>query len=295
MTFDSKHVSHLSALLIWVGAFVVGSQLLARHPAQINEQTDASLYLLGPARALLSAGLYERADTYFHKGAPRHKEEAFRSFFQVWREQINPTKHRHAESQEIMEIMPWLRLATQADPTNIEAYLVAAYWLSNECNQPEQALLVIEEAIARNPQRYEVHMEKGRLFLSMDDLASADAAFETTCKIMDTYEATGPEQTAIDRSFILMARSFLFEAGGNREAAIAMARQNALLHPERSALAQRLQQLEENPLHAERAKARLAELFSTTHVCNHGEAETHAHDEHCGAEEHVHNEHCNHD
>ena len=305
MSQTGKYVPLVLALLLGVGAIGVGGMLTSQSAPNAEGASTGSTYILGPARSLLSASLYQRADVYFHKGAPPSKEEAFESIFQKWKEAINPTEHRHTNAAETLEIMPWLRLATQADPHNIEPFLVACFWLNGECGRPDLALGVIEEALEKNPTRYEIYLEKGRLHLSNEQPDLAMKSFFTALSLLNTVEQTDPEQAKIDQSVILTTQSFLFEAQGNRDRAIEAARFNLSLNPNKPSLITRLEKLENEPIDPEQAQERLKELFSSKYVCSAEENGEHVHSEHCnhGApaaedthdhEGHVHGPNCNH-
>ena len=300
MSKPSKNLPLLSALLLCAVAVATGG-LLTASSSKTGGTDTGSIYILGPARALLSASLYQRADQYFHKGVKASKEEAFKSFFQKWHEALNPTEHLHAEATEILEIMPWLRLATQSDPHNIEAYLVAVFWLNGEINRPDLALEVIDEALLKNPGRYEIYLEKGRTLLTNDQLDLAAEAFDTTLTLLTEKKSDDPEQAQIDLSLIFSVQSYLYEAQNNREKAITAAENHQQLNPDKQHAAERLAHLQSEPLNPEAAKIRLQELFSNTYVCS---SEEHEHDEHCGCgdaheepkpDEHVHGPSCNHD
>lgn len=301
-----KNLPLISALCIGLVACATGTLLLT-NPAPVDgSQSGSSIYLLGPARALLSATLYERADLYFHKGTPHTKKVAFVGFFQKWKQAISPVEVQHATDTEVLEIMPWLRLATAADQKNIEAYLVASYWLNAECNKPEAALTVLHEAAKKNPGRYEIHLEIGRIRLHLNDMKAAATSFDHALALLEQKPVSDPEQADIDRSVLLTFRSYLYELEGHAEGAIAMVRRNKELHPERKALADRLEQLQNEPLDPERADEQIATIFKQTqktiecdhdeHVCdgscNHDEPAEHVHDENCDHEEHVHGPDC---
>ena len=271
---------------IFIAAIATGSLLLNQPAKNGSREKASSVYILGPARALLSDNLFIRADIYFHKGAPRHKEEAFHGFFQKWKEIICPVEHAHTEGDETKEILPWIRLATQSNPHNIEAYLVASFWLNGDCGRPDLALNTIQEAIEKNPKHYELYLETGRIHLSTDDYKSAATALQHALNLITRPNQSNPEQAAIDLSFIYMARSYLFELLDNREGAILATERFLELRPGQH-FSDRLDKLQSEPLDPEAAKARLHELFHKTHQCDRDEHEHHGeHD--CGSE------HCEH-
>jgi len=269
----------LTAVAVCAVATATGALLATLSSGNGNGTQTGSVYILGPARSLLSNNLYTRADIYFHKGAPRHKEEAFHSFFHKWKDAICPAEHAHREGNETVEIMPWLRLATQSDPHNIEAYLVASYWLNSDCGRPDLALEAIREAIEKNPGRYELHLELGRIHLSTDDYESALTELQHARALIAKPYQADPEQAAIDHPFILMAQSYLFEALDQRKNAIESTEQFLLIRSSRH-FSERLEKLQSNPLDPGAARNRLHELFHKSLECeeDHGD---HDHDEHC--------------
>lgn len=264
----------------------MGAFVLRQSSHESKGQESASLYILGPARTLISQGLYARADLYFHKGAPPAKDEAFHGFFQKWKDVLCPTLHAHTEGREVEEILPWLRLATQSDPHNVEIYLVASYWLTRDCHRPDLAIQAIEEAMENNPEHYELPMEKARILLGMDEYEKALHALNAALTLISTPDQPDPEQAAIDLPFILMAQSYVNEAVGNRAEAIASTEQLLAQEPNPH-FANRLEQFKAGKLNPEDAKDRLRRMFQKNHVC---ERDDHEHDHEC---EHDHG--CKHD
>lgn len=266
--------------MLCVAAIATGSVLLSRKPAEGTGTPTGEIYILGPARSLLSASLYERADVYFHKGAPYHRDEAFHGLFQQWKDAICPTLHSHAEGREIEEILPWLRLATKSDPHNIEVYMVASYWLNSECQRPDLAKEAIQEAMERNPDRYELPQEMGRLHLSSGQFSFALDSMETALELILKQEQDDPEQIEIDLAFNHMARSYLYEALGNKEKALSATRDCVAMN-ESQYFADRLATLESGALDPAAAKARLEQLFQKNHECDrddHDEGHVHSPD-----------------
>lgn len=265
----------LAVVAAGVAAAATGAVLLSQPQTEGEGTPRGSVYILGPARSMLAKGLYERADLYFHKGVGHKKEEAFHGFFQRWREQIVPSQHAHAEGREIEEILPWLRLATRSDPHNIEIYLVASYWLAGECGRPELARQAIEEAIAKNPDRYELHLEMGRLYLAESQYETALQWLNSAEQSMKSCDPADSEQAAIDIGFILMGRSYINEALGHYPEAIQATSDYLALKPEHAGIRQRLDRLQNGIFSPESARDKLKLLFHKEHECAY---EDHDHD-----------------
>lgn len=244
-----------------------------------EELRTSSIYILGPARKLLSAGLYERADVYFHRGAARHRDEAFQSIFQKWKNQITPGLHAHAQGRETEEILPWLRLATKSDPHNIELYLVASHWLANDIKRPDLAATAIDEAIERNPDSYELMIEKGRLNLALNQIAEAENAISSALLLINQPQKD-PEQAAIDFSMIYTALSYLHEALSHQQEAIrATEKFLSLKHTDH--FEDRLNKLKSGHLDSEAATDKLNHLFHKEHQCDREDHEDHVHGPDC--------------
>lgn len=287
----------LLALLFGTTAFGVGYVVLNQSTGKVSGEPAAALYILGPARALISEGLYARADLYFHKGSPPAKSEAFHSFYQKWKNAICPTVHAHAKGREVEEILPWLRMASQSDPQNIEIYLVATYWLNGECGRPDLAEQALMEAIETNPTRYELYLEMSRMQLGQDSYEAALASLRTAHDLITQPNQLDPEQVAIDLPFILMSQSYVNEALGRRSGAMATT-EEVLALGSNEHFSKRLRRLRQGNVDPEGAKDRLRRLFHKTHSCDREE-----HEHGCGcdgcspnneATEHVHGPDCGH-
>ena len=263
-------------ILILIGAMLsIGAWLTQNRPSRPDGSDPTAIYILGPARSLLSAELYERADLYFHKGVPHHKKEAFNDFFKNWKEQISPTKHAHAQGQETMEIMPWLRMATRSDPHNMEAYLVASYWMEQN-NNLHLAQRIMDEAIRKNPKRYEPHKELGRLYTVNNQYDKAIESLQTALKKMGTPKS---EQAQIDQSSIYSTMSFLYESTENCDGAIKATEAFLRLNPDNPTFTERLATLRTGVTNPGESKKRLQMIFSKSNEDHeHEHAHEHAHE-----------------
>jgi tetratricopeptide (TPR) repeat protein len=295
-----RPISPFFLIALCAVAAVSSGVVLLQHTGNESAETEtASVYILGPARALLSKSLYKRADVYFHKGASGIKEAAFNSIFQKWKKAICPNKHAHTQGNETSEILPWLRLASQTDPQNIEIYLVACFWLVGDCGRPDLALAAISEAQQKNPERYELLLEEARIHLSLSNNMNAIRALETARKLMQ-HQPNDAEQASIDLDFIHLSLSYLFEADDDLEQSISAMAALAKHKPTHSTL-ERLENLKAGAGDPLAAQDRLKELFYKEHECErdheHGPdcgCSTPAEEVHTPAETHVHGPHCDH-
>ena len=100
-------------------------------------------------------------------GPPRDWIDAFGRHFL-------PNRHTHLDSggadndlggsDEVREILPWLKLSTDLDPQNVQNYTVAAYWLRQRMNQTNEAFQVLMNGLRHNPGSPDILFELGRLY-----------------------------------------------------------------------------------------------------------------------------------
>ena len=101
------------------------------------------------------------------RGPPRNWIDAFGRHF-------IPNRHTHLDeggpakdlggSDNVREILPWLKLAYELDPENVETYTVTAFWLRLRMHKDKEAEQVLREGLRNNPQSYEILFELGRLY-----------------------------------------------------------------------------------------------------------------------------------
>jgi tetratricopeptide (TPR) repeat protein len=75
-----------------------------------------------------------------------------------------PTRHTHLAGEQTKEILPWLRVAAELNPNQIEAYTVTAYWLRRRLGRVDEAQEFLREGWRANPDSYEIIFELGRLY-----------------------------------------------------------------------------------------------------------------------------------
>jgi len=169
---------------------------------------DVFKVVLGTSRAMFANQFYVKADEYYHsgyypsifenrsafvtphmaadtgavksnnqgedegfRGPPLDRLEAFgRHFF--------PNRHTHLDeggaggelsnTDEIGEILPWLKLSIDLDPHNVDTYVVTAFWLRSKMGKPREAEKVLREGLRNNPKNPEVLFELGRLYFEND-------------------------------------------------------------------------------------------------------------------------------
>ena len=175
--------------------------------------------VLGDSRRMFANSFYVKADEYYHSGyyptmfddnaafqtthmaadtgavndknhgdehgflgPPRNWIDAFgRNFF--------PDRHTHLDeggaaddlsgSENVREILPWLKLSADLDPDNVQTYTVTAFWLRMRMNNVKEADAVLHEGLRNCPDSYDILFELGRLYYeSYHDLDRARNVWE---------------------------------------------------------------------------------------------------------------------
>jgi hypothetical protein len=68
------------------------------------------------------------------------------------------------QGETAREIMPWLKLSVETDPTRIDTYVTASYWLRTRLDKPREAEEFLREGLRANPHSYELLLELGRVY-----------------------------------------------------------------------------------------------------------------------------------
>lgn len=232
---------------IYAGIFCVSCRLTvtADVPARHGD-TSIAAAVFGDARTALSSHFYETADLYFHRGvAHRHKQAFEDTFLQRLHEDISPSEHVHAEGQSVREIMPWLWMSIRMDPSNVETYLVASFWLAGEAGRPDLAIKVLTQGQSSNPRNYEIQLAKGRIYLREGDIAGASAAFDAALAFLRAHGDEQGEGPRIDKAEAMLYRALIYEVDREYAKGAVLLREIVGMFPERATLLTRIESLEQ--------------------------------------------------
>ncbi|MFA7157762.1 MAG: tetratricopeptide repeat protein [Kiritimatiellia bacterium] len=234
----------LAAVLLWAAAFSLACRLLEMPPPRSEAGRNFASMVFGGVRAEVSEGLFGQADLVYHKGvraAPRMKKP---DWFARMRLQSAPYGHRHLRDDDIVEIMPWLYLATRVDPGNMTAYSVAAYWLAGAAGRPELAEEVLNEALRNNPGDYRAYMEKGRLAMKLGQYSKSARYLDAALARLPGAAGVDGEQKRHDGAEMLVYLGLAREILGAPLAAARCYRAVLELFPGRLKLQERMLALE---------------------------------------------------
>lgn len=102
-----------------------------------------------------------------------------------------PTKHVHlGEKGDQRELLPWLRLAAELNPHEVQTYTLASYWLRNRLGKIKEAEEFLRQGWRANPHSYEILCELGRLYEeNRSDLTRARNLLEAALREWKTSES----------------------------------------------------------------------------------------------------------
>jgi hypothetical protein len=169
-----------------------------------RQSNDFFSLLLGDSSRMFANSFFVKADEYYHSGyyptifdnnsafktphvaedtgavnsKNQGEETSFmgppRDWIDAFGRHFIPNRHTHLDeggatddlstSDNVREILPWLKLSARLDPDNIQTYTVTAYWLRIRMHKDKEAEQVLREGLRNNPQSYEILFELGRLY-----------------------------------------------------------------------------------------------------------------------------------
>lgn len=254
--------------VLWGAAFALACRLTSAPAMPGDETGSVAAKALGASRVAVGEQLYENADRTFHMGVGVYRPKAFTSWFERIGRVVAPEGHLHLHAEGVNELVPWLYLTTRADPHNVEAYTVAAFWLAGEGGRPDLAARVLDEARVNNPRDYRVYLEKGRLALKSNAPAEAARAFDAAGVLWERDSGPDKVQAQLDRAAMLTYRGLLYEADGDVPRALACYRDMLALFPGRTGIRDRVAELTTTG-HARMAPADMWRtiMYQRQHVC----------------------------
>jgi len=179
--------------------------------------------VLGDSRRMFANSFYVKADEYYHSGyyptmfddnaafqtthmaadtgAVNSKntgdEHGFlgptRNWIDAFGRHFFPNRHTHLDeggpdddlggSDNVREILPWLKLSADLDPDNVQTYTVTAFWLRQRMHNVAEADAVLHEGLRNCPGSCDILFELGRLYYeSYHDTDRARNVWEAAAK-----------------------------------------------------------------------------------------------------------------
>jgi tetratricopeptide (TPR) repeat protein len=153
---------------------------------------------------------HEQGDNSDILGKPKDWLDRFGRKFRI-------TEHTHlAAGGTEREILPWLKLAAELDPQQVETYTVAAYWLRTKLGKVNEAESFLRDGLRANPDSFEILFDLGRLLYTVrKDTDRARNVWELALRKWQRSEGgkEKPDLIALDQILANLAR--LEEVAGN--------------------------------------------------------------------------------
>ncbi len=235
-------------VLLWGSAFCISCWLTFTPAPSV---TDGSIgrsvvaNILGESRMALSDRFYLQADTEYHKGIGHIRDEAFNdSIYQTILTETAPTMHIHIRGKSVQEMMPWLLFTIRCNPQDVDAYLVAAFWLaSDDVARPDLAHELLKEGQCNIPFNSEIQLEDGRIYLNQGRLADAKRKFDAGLAFWPGAHSADDKDAQSDKAELLLYRGLLYEADGQTNKTIEAFEEILRMFPARTSLRTRIDEL----------------------------------------------------
>jgi len=262
-------------------SFVLACRLSGAMPENAGGEGVAAR-LLGEGRRAVSVSLGDMAELYFHKGVERQSRQAITNNWFLRRQaQISPRLHRHTQGGGNAEVLPWLRMAVSADPHNVEAHLVLAFWLATGIRRPDLAAKVLADAQRSNPDDYRIFQEQGRMAIHEGRFSDGRRKLETAMGCWPSGLGESRE-TLLDKAEGLCLLGLLCEDAGEPARAEEYYKNTLAIFPERAYIRERLAMLRDGRAAGQAARDALRLLVrrTTDHACSGGRESHEDHDDH---------------
>lgn len=146
----------------------------------------------------------------------RTPDKDFRGFIGHLERQVKPWFDPRLPHQHIggVELLPWYRLATLADPKNVRAYMIGAWWLKtlHDPKALREAEKFLEEGVRNNPRAFQLHLMRGYILRELGDKRAALKAFEEAYECMKAQRPpdgeVGPNWTRYNEEDAIAACTF---------------------------------------------------------------------------------------
>ena len=148
---------------------------------------------------------------HMHTVIPKANDD-FRSFIGVLERKVKPWREEHIEEHgKGIELIPWYRVATLADPHNVRCYIIGAWWLASADGKGriKEAENFIREGIKNNPNDFQLRIMLGELLerqeLDKEAISEFRKGFEAALQIRPENGILGKNRTTYEESDFMTA------------------------------------------------------------------------------------------
>jgi tetratricopeptide (TPR) repeat protein len=183
-----------------------------------------------------------------HENCPDHEVDFLANRPHTWIERFSRNfvvaEHTELSGRDAREVLPWLQMAAELNPTNHEVYILGAFVLRQHLHRPNEALTFLREGCAANPDSYEIFYELGRLFCEdLKDDFRAENVWERALKKWEQTEGKKEEPDVTVYRQVLMKLAVSKQKSGDIPAAINYLSRVKALSPNPDAIEKQIQEL----------------------------------------------------
>jgi len=220
--------------------------------------------VLGEGKGIVSGMSLLQADRYYHGGVyqvcdhftgegedhpgegesedlfPGHdlKAKPYNLLFRLAGE-TKITKHVHLEGDQLKEMIPWLYYSVKADPHNVGAVTLAAYYLSQRFGRVDEAVALLEQGRRDNPDSWEIYAELGNIYFSK--MGDVDKAILFLSRAKQLLGKT--QHDRFQARYVLTLLGASYEKAGDLPAAVEQYEVIHELFPDNTAISEKLSHL----------------------------------------------------
>lgn len=159
------------------------------------------------------------------------------------------TEEEHAGEAgegEVREILPWLKLSAELDPSQVETFVTGAYWLRTRLGKPKEAEAFLRDGLRANPGSYAILFELGRVFEeNYQDRDRARNVWEFALRRWKDRESGKEAPDTFMLLQIVWHLALVEEQSGNYEKAISYLKTAKQVSPNPEQVQQRIEELEQ--------------------------------------------------
>ena len=271
-------MSFKSAVLFLTAVFAVFfttlyvDAFLGSNTGATSADMPVIMRMLGESRNIASNLAFLQADLYYHRGIGHpegpHEEEhmldnegaaevyvthlhpagdidSVPKFYEnplLWISyKIETQGHYHMEGEDLKEVMPWLYYATKLDPYNVAAYTITAYYLAERFEKPVEAVSLLRQGMALNPDAWEIPAEMGMLeFRYIDDARTAIRFLQRAEELLERTDHDN-----YDERKVLTPLAYSYLEAGEKVKALKVFKQLNILFPGTVSFREKILELEE--------------------------------------------------
>jgi tetratricopeptide (TPR) repeat protein len=205
------------------------------------------------------------ADAGALKDKNRGEETEFmgkpRDFIENFERHFIPSHHTHLDeggaqgpsgdlgedkAGEVREILPWLKISAELDPSRIETYVVTAYWLRSRMGKAAEAEEFLREGLRANPGNPALLFELGRIYQQdRKDMPHARNLWELGVTNLDAQKAPRTEQDDFMLFQLTLQLARLEEAQGDYTAALRWLERVKTVSPNPEEIGKQIQELDQ--------------------------------------------------